>query len=142
MVWKKGEIPDSWKRAEVCFVQKEKASKQISQFRTILQGGNPGFSGCVEHTSVLRQMIQEAKALFNNSVAGLSERLWMNPTQSNNDTSQSARKSHSLREKVIKMVGEYFDGFQMRFSTDGSQKNGINWRKVLSLVVPYLQFCL
>ncbi|VDI66434.1 Hypothetical predicted protein [Mytilus galloprovincialis] len=89
----KGTIPESWQKAEGCFVPKEKDSKDISQFRTISllsvegkiyfsvlanrmtkymvensyidtsmqKGGIAGFSGCVEHTSVLSQLIHEAK---------------------------------------------------------------------------------
>ncbi|CAC5381747.1 unnamed protein product [Mytilus coruscus] len=34
-LWKKGIIPESWQKAEGCFVPKEKDSKDISQFRTI-----------------------------------------------------------------------------------------------------------
>ncbi|VDI22184.1 Hypothetical predicted protein [Mytilus galloprovincialis] len=33
-LWKKGTIPESWQKAEGCFVTKEKDSKDISQFRT------------------------------------------------------------------------------------------------------------
>ena len=93
-LWKKGVIPDTWKKAEGCFVPKEKDSKMIEQFRTISllsveckiffsvlarrlttymtaneyvdtssqKGVIPGFSGCVEHTSILSQLIQETKA--------------------------------------------------------------------------------
>lgn len=93
VIWSKGTIPTSWRRAEGCFVPKEQGSTQISQFRTISllsvegkiffavlakrmsaymtqngyintsiqKGGVEGFSGCLEHTGVLSQLIQEAK---------------------------------------------------------------------------------
>ena len=34
-VWKKGAVPTSWRRAEGCFVPKEKDSSTVKQFRTI-----------------------------------------------------------------------------------------------------------
>ena len=86
-LWKKGVIPDTWKKAE------EKDSKTIEQFRRISllsveckifsvlarrlttymtaneyvdtssqKGAIPGFSGCVELTSILSQLIRETKA--------------------------------------------------------------------------------
>lgn len=93
VIWSKGTIPTSWRRAEGCFVPKEQGSTQINQFRTISllsvegkiffavlakrmstymtqngyintsiqKGGVEGFSGCLEHTGVLSQLIQEAK---------------------------------------------------------------------------------
>ncbi|RXN07781.1 hypothetical protein ROHU_027499 [Labeo rohita] len=93
-IWKKGNIPSCWKKAEGCFVPKEENSSTINQFRTISllsveckiffsvlakrmtsymtengyidtaiqKGGIPGFSGCLEHTGVLSQMIRETKA--------------------------------------------------------------------------------
>nr|XP_055041026.1 uncharacterized protein LOC129428141 [Misgurnus anguillicaudatus] len=93
VIWSKGTIPTSWRRAEGCFVPKEQGATQISQFRTISllsvegkiffavlakrmgaymtqngyintsiqKGGVEGFSGCLEHTGVLSQLIQEAK---------------------------------------------------------------------------------
>jgi hypothetical protein len=93
-LWKKGSIPENWKRAEGCFVPKEKDAKTVEQFRTISllsveckiffsilarrlslyltsnqyidtsaqKGAIPGFSGCIEHTSILSQLIRETKA--------------------------------------------------------------------------------
>nr|XP_055036896.1 uncharacterized protein LOC129424307 [Misgurnus anguillicaudatus] len=93
VIWSKGTIPTSWRRAEGFFVPKEQGATQISQFRTISllsvegkiffavlvsahslcmtqngyintsiqKGGVEGFSGCLEHTGVLSQLIQEAK---------------------------------------------------------------------------------
>jgi len=34
-VWRKGTVPDCWKKAEGCLTPKEKRSENISQFRTI-----------------------------------------------------------------------------------------------------------
>ena len=93
VIWSKGTVPTSWRRAEGCFVPKERGSTQINQFRTISllsvegkiffsvlarrmstymcqngyidtsiqKGAIEGFSGCLEHTGVLSQLIQEAK---------------------------------------------------------------------------------
>jgi hypothetical protein len=86
-------IPVGWKKAEGCFIPKEKDASSIKKFRTISllsmeskiffsvvakmmvdymtenkyidtpiqKGAIPGFSGCLEHTGVLSQMIREAK---------------------------------------------------------------------------------
>ena len=35
ILWKKGLIPESWKRADGCFIPKEKESRTVEQFRTI-----------------------------------------------------------------------------------------------------------
>ena len=51
---------------------------------SIQKAGIPGFSGCVEHTSVLTQLIKEGERRqeepFNNMVR-LSQRLWISATQ-------------------------------------------------------------
>ena len=92
VIWRKGQIPSCWQRAEGCFVPKVENSQTIGQFRTISllnvegkifsvlalrmtsymtgnqyvdtavqKGGIPGFSGCIEHVSIISQLIGEAK---------------------------------------------------------------------------------
>ena len=82
------------------------------------KGGIQGFSGCVEHTSALRQMIQEAKANKSNLTI-----VWLDLANAYGSIPhkviRKAMTLHHLPVKVIKMIDEYFDGFQMRFSTDG-----------------------
>ena len=103
-IWKTETVPNSWQRAEGCFVPKEEQSVNINQFRTISllsveckiffailarrmtkymmendyldvsvqKGGVPGFSVCLKITSLLTQMLREAKegkAGFGSSLA-------------------------------------------------------------------------
>ena len=94
MVWRTGQLPDTWLLSEGCFIPKEEDSVNLKQLRTIslltVEGklfmsvlakrlttymlanknmdtsvqnvGVPGVSGCLEHTSVLTQLIKKAKA--------------------------------------------------------------------------------
>ena len=82
------------------------------------KGGIPGFSGFVKHTSAPRQVIQEAKV--NKSDLTI---VWLDLANAYGSIPhkviRKAMTLHHLPEKVTKMVDEYFNGFQMRFSTDG-----------------------
>ncbi|KAM4567620.1 uncharacterized protein V3H82_011871 [Fundulus diaphanus] len=93
IVWKKKEIPSSWRRGRGILIPKEKGSSEIDQFRqisllnvegkiffsvvahrlasylqrnnlidtSIQKAGISGFSGCVEHASIIWHQIQLAR---------------------------------------------------------------------------------
>ena len=90
VIWRKGKVPECWQQAEGIFTPKEKGSNHVTDFRTISllnvegkiffavlarpmttanqyidtsvqKGGVPGFSGCLEHTSAINQIISETK---------------------------------------------------------------------------------
>ncbi|VDI03327.1 Hypothetical predicted protein [Mytilus galloprovincialis] len=136
ILWKKGTIPESWQKAEGCFVPKEKDSKDISQFRTISllsvegkiyfsvlanrmtkymvensyidtsmqKGGIAGFSGCVEHTSVLSQLIHEAKTgkkKLGSSLVRSGKCVWISTTQIDRDGNGSLPHSRIHQENSL-----------------------------------------
>ena len=146
-LWKKGVIPDTWKKAEGCFVPKEKDSKTIEQFRTISllsveckiffsvlarrlttymtvneyvdtssqKAAIPGFSGCVEHTSILSQLIRETKADkgdltvawldLANAYGSIPHNLIVTPLD-----------HYYIPDHIKGMVKNYFSGMMLRFS--------------------------
>lgn len=93
IIWRRGELAESWRRVEGCFIPKEENSTTISQFRTISllnveekiflailarrvtsfllknkyidtsvqKGGVPGVPGCIEHATMITEIIKEAK---------------------------------------------------------------------------------
>ena len=147
-LWKKETIPESWKRAEGCFVPKEKDSRTVEQFRTISllsveckiffsilsrrltsyltsnqyidtsaqNGAIPGFSGCIEHTSILSQMIKETKADkgdltvvwldLANAYGGIPHKLI-----------DKALHHYHVPDEVRKIVKSYFNGMKIRFKS-------------------------
>ncbi|VDI43606.1 Hypothetical predicted protein [Mytilus galloprovincialis] len=149
ILWKKGTIPESWQKAEGCFVPKEKDSKDISQFRTISllsvegkiyfsvlanrmtkymvensyidtsmqKGGIAGFSGCVEHTSVLSQLIHEAKTGKKNLAV-----VWLDLANAYGSVPhkliEMAMDHYHIPEHIKKIVLTYFDGILLRFTVD------------------------
>ncbi|CAC5381066.1 unnamed protein product [Mytilus coruscus] len=155
-LWKKGTIPESWQKAEGCFVPKEKDSKDISQFRTISllsvegksyfsvlanrmtkymiensyidtsmqKGGIAGFSGCVEHTSVLSQLIHEAKTGKKNLAV-----VWLDLANAYGSVPhkliEMAMDRYHIPEHIKKIVQKYFGGIQLRFTVDNTA-----WQKL------------
>ncbi|KAI8493811.1 hypothetical protein Bbelb_281580 [Branchiostoma belcheri] len=102
-IWGKGVIPASWKRAEGCFILKEK-------------GGIPGFSGCLEHTGVLTQLIREAKSNKSDLTV-----LWLDLANAYGSIPhgliQVALDRYHVPASVKGMVTNYFGGIQLRFRT-------------------------
>ncbi|XP_068595260.1 retrovirus-related Pol polyprotein from type-1 retrotransposable element R2 [Brachionichthys hirsutus] len=148
-IWVKGVIPPSWKRAEGCFVPKEKDSSEISQFRTISllsvegkiffsvlarrittfmvknkyidtsiqKGGIPGFSGCLEHTGILSQLIREAKESKGNRTV-----IWLDLANAYGSIPpcliNAAMEHYHIPQMIRGMITSYFGGFKLRFQTD------------------------
>ncbi|XP_052268194.1 uncharacterized protein LOC127869580 [Dreissena polymorpha] len=146
VVWRKGEIPDAWKKAEGVFTPKEKNSKTVNQFRTISllnvkgkniffailarrltsfltgnkyidtsvqKGGVPGFSGCVEHTSAITQLIREAKE-------GRKDLTIVWPDLANaygsiqHQLIYTALQHYHVDGHVQKIITSYMDGIRLR----------------------------
>ena len=147
VIWRKGKIPDCWKRAEGIFAPKEKDSKDIGQFRTISllnvegkiffavlakrlttfltdnnyvdtsiqKGGVPGFSGCVEHTSVLSQVIREARVNHDDLTV-----VWLDLDNAYGSIPhmliEKALEQYHVSEHVCNLVKDYYRGIKLRFA--------------------------
>ena len=146
-VWKKGVVPSSWKRAEGCFVPKEKDAHSVKQFRTISllnvegkiffsvlgkrmttymtsnsyvdtsiqKGGIPGFSGCVEHTSVISQLIKEAK-----ETKGDLTCVWLDLANAYgsvpHELIKTAMSHYHIPAHVVNIINSYFGDIKLRFT--------------------------
>ncbi|XP_052260999.1 uncharacterized protein LOC127865146 [Dreissena polymorpha] len=147
VVWRKGQVPECWQKAESLFVPKETNSHNISQFRTISllnvegnfffavlarrlttyltankyvdtsiqKGGVPGFSGCVEHTSALSQLIREAKVNQQDLTV-----VWLDLANAYGSIPHQlirrALDHYHIPAHVQKIVLGYLDNIQLRFS--------------------------
>ena len=146
-VWKKRVLSSSWKRAEVCFVTKEKDSQSVKQFRTISllnvegkilfsvlgkrmttymtsnsyvdtsiqKGWIPGFSGCVEHTSAISQLIKEAK-----ETKGYFTCVWLDLANAYgsvlHELIKTAKSHYHIPAHVVNMINSYFGDIKLRFT--------------------------
>ncbi|XP_052268608.1 uncharacterized protein LOC127869987 [Dreissena polymorpha] len=147
VVWRKGQVPECWQKAEGLFVPKETNSHNNSQFRTISllnvegkiffavlarrlttyltankyvdtsiqKGGVPGFSGCVEHTSALSQLIREAKVNQQDLTV-----VWLDLANAYGSIPHQlirrALDHYHIPAHVQKIVLGYLDKIQLRFS--------------------------
>lgn len=147
-IWKKGTVPQSWKRAEGRFVPKKEASLNISQFRTISllrveckiffsvlakrmttymiengymntsiqQGGIPRFTGCLEHTGVLSQMMHEARSKKGNLTV-----VWLDMAIAYgsipHDLIRTAMKHYHIQDHIKGLISSYLGGINLRFKT-------------------------
>ncbi|XP_052268605.1 uncharacterized protein LOC127869985 [Dreissena polymorpha] len=147
VVWRKGQVPECWQKAEGLFVPKETNSHNNSQFRTISllnvegkiffavlarrlttyltankyvdtsiqKGGVPGFSGCVEHTSALSQLIREAKVNQQDLTV-----VWLDLANAYGSIPHQlirrALDHYHIPAHVQKIALGYLDKIQLRFS--------------------------
>jgi hypothetical protein len=82
---------------------------------SVQKGGIPGVSGCIEHTSVLTQIIREAKENKGNLVV-----LWLDLANAYGSiphklVEMTLTKYH-VPEKFRLLLQNYYDNFRMRFS--------------------------
>ena len=158
VVWRKGDVPASWKEVEGIFTPKERNSKTVNQFRTILllnvegkiffailakrltsfltgnpyidtsvqKGGVPGFSGCVEHTSAITQLIHEAKKGRKDLTV-----VWLDLANAYGSIPHQliykALQHYHVDGHIQKIITSYLDGIQLRF-TVGDQLT--RWQKL------------
>lgn len=147
-IWKKGTVPQSWKRAEGRFVPKKEASANISQFRTISllrveckiffsvlakrmttymiengyvntsiqKGGIPRFTGCLERTGVLSQMMHEARSKKGNLTV-----VWLDMAIAYgsipHDLIRTAMKHYHIQDHIKGLISSYLGGIKLRFKT-------------------------
>ncbi|XP_078621248.1 uncharacterized protein LOC144887724 [Branchiostoma floridae x Branchiostoma japonicum] len=83
---------------------------------SVQKGGIPGFSGCLEHTGVLTQLIREAKASNGDLTI-----VWLDLANAYGSIPhgliQVALDHYHIPAKVKGMISSYFVGIQMRFRT-------------------------
>ncbi|CAC5355486.1 unnamed protein product [Mytilus coruscus] len=81
------------------------------------KGGIAGFSGCVEHTSVLSQLIHEAKTGKKNLAV-----VWLDLANAYGSVPhkliEMAMDHYHIPEHIKKIIQKYFDGIQLRFTVD------------------------
>ena len=84
---------------------------------SIQKAGIPGFSGCVEHTSVLTQLIKEAKEGRKNLSI-----IWLDLANAYGSVPHklidAAMELYHVPEKVQQIVKSYFGGIRIRFTVD------------------------
>ena len=82
----------------------------------IQKGGIPGFSGCLEHTGVLSQMICEAKASKGNLTV-----VWLDLANAYGSIPHAlihaALDHYHIPQHIKGMITSYFGGIQLRFKT-------------------------
>ena len=145
-IWIKGVIPTSWKRADGCFVPKEMDSSDIGRTISLLiveckiffsvlarrltiypvknkyvdtslqKGGIPGSPGCLEHTSIISQLILEAKE----SKGDLTV-IWLDLADAYGsipcDLINAAMEHDHIPQHIRGMIATYCSGFKLRFRT-------------------------
>ncbi|XP_021349432.1 uncharacterized protein LOC110466448 [Mizuhopecten yessoensis] len=83
------------------------------------KGGIPGFSGCVEHTSVISQLIREAKQKKGNLTV-----VWLDLANAYGSVPhkliEAALDHYHIPEHIRKMIMSYFGGIQLRFTVGES----------------------
>ncbi|XP_034721949.1 uncharacterized protein LOC117940937, partial [Etheostoma cragini] len=84
---------------------------------TVIQkGGIPGFSGCLEHTGVLSQMIREAKSSKGNLTV-----VWLDLANAYGSIPHvlihAALDHYHIPQHIKGMITSYFRGIQLRFKT-------------------------
>ncbi|XP_078587744.1 uncharacterized protein LOC144868686 [Branchiostoma floridae x Branchiostoma japonicum] len=83
---------------------------------SVQKGGIPGFSGCLEHTGVLSQMIREAKVNGSDLTV-----VWLDLANAYGSIPhaliQVALDHYHIPARVKGMISSYFGGIQMRFKT-------------------------
>ncbi|XP_052236077.1 uncharacterized protein LOC127847893 [Dreissena polymorpha] len=160
VVWRKGDVPVEWQRAEGIFVPKEEVSKDIGQFRTISllnvegkifmsvvarrlttfmtsngyidtsaqKGGVPGFSGCIEHTCAISQLIREAKINKTDLTV-----VWLDLANAYgtvpHQVIEFALKHHHVPEHIQSIVRSYYRNINMRFTTKNFTTSWIQLQK-------------
>ncbi|XP_052240804.1 uncharacterized protein LOC127851227 [Dreissena polymorpha] len=160
VVWRKGDVPVEWQRAEGIFVPKEEVSKDIGQFRTISllnvegkifmsvvarrlttfmtsngyidtsaqKGGVPGFSGCIEHTCAISQLIREAKINKTDLTV-----VWLDLANAYgtvpHQVIEFALKHHHVPEHIQSIVRSYYRNINMHFTTKNFTTSWIQLQK-------------
>lgn len=146
--WLAGTISDEWKQAEGIFMPKEKNSRDPKQFRLIsllrersylppwpkdmLQCRKEIFRASIEHATMIWEAIQRAKQnrlshfdvwlVLANAYGSVPHQLiWRAPG------------THHVPKPVIQILQNYFDGFEMWFTT-----KTFTTRRLYRLALPWV----
>ncbi|GFO27689.1 reverse transcriptase [Plakobranchus ocellatus] len=92
---------------------------------SIQKGGIPGVSGCLEHATMIWEVIQRAKSEKLNL-----DVVWLDLANAYgsvpHEMIQLALRMYHVPEVIQVMLDDYFSGFRMRFSTNNYTTNWIN----------------
>jgi hypothetical protein len=84
---------------------------------SVQKGGVPGFSGCIEHTSALTQLIQEAKEGKKDLTL-----VWLDLANAYGSIPHqliyTALRHYHVDEHIQKIIISYLDGIKLRFTVD------------------------
>jgi len=141
-------------RAEGIFVPKEEDSKDIGQFHTredihvsacptshyihdqqrvniytsAQKGGIPSFSGCIEHTSAISQLIRKSKIKKQDLTV-----VWLDLANAYGTVPHQlidfALKHHHVPEQIQNIVRSYYSDINMRFTTKNFTTSWIQLEK-------------
>ena len=93
---------------------------------SVQKGGVPGFSGCIEHTSVLSQLIHEAKVNKTDLTV-----VWLDLANAYGTIPhmviEEALKHYHIPEHFRGIIRSYFSGIHLRFSVNGFTTS---WQKL------------
>jgi len=82
------------------------------------KGGVPGFSGCLEHTSMLTQMLEEARAGKKDLAI-----VWLDLENAYGSVPhqliKTALAKYHIPEQARRVITQYLDGLQIRFTVNG-----------------------
>ena len=84
---------------------------------SIQKGGIPGVSGCLEHTTVLSQLIREAKVLKKNLVATWLDIADAYGSMPHQLTMIALRRAH-VPEEIVTLIDSYYKDVSIRFSAE------------------------
>ncbi|XP_069139210.1 uncharacterized protein [Argopecten irradians] len=83
---------------------------------SVQKGGIPGFSGCVEHTSIITQLIREAKVNKKDLTV-----IWLDLANAYGTIPhmliQEALEHYHIPEHFRRLIKSYFSGIHLRFTT-------------------------
>ncbi|KAI8513308.1 hypothetical protein Bbelb_099470 [Branchiostoma belcheri] len=84
----------------------------------IQKGGVPGFSGCLEHTSIITQLIHEAKQGKKDLAV-----VWLDLENAYGSVPhqliKKALMKYHVPQQACRVISQYLDGLQIRFTVDG-----------------------
>ncbi len=78
---------------------------------SVQKGGVPGYSGCLEHTAVISQLINEAKS--NNNTLSI---VWLDLARAYSSVPHQLIRSYRVPSEVVELVMAHMYVLQMRFT--------------------------
>ncbi|KAL1267230.1 hypothetical protein QQF64_002905 [Cirrhinus molitorella] len=122
VIWRRGKVAQQWRHAEEVWIPKEENSSNIEQFRnkyidTAVQKGRiPKVPGCIEHTGVITQLIQEAR-----EGGGDLAVLWLDLANAYGSIPhkvvETSLTRHHVPEKIRGLILNYYSCFNLRVTS-------------------------